>query len=428
MHVCYSVLYTLRSIISHNRFENGSALSEELPQAGPEGLDDVQPGYLGTTPPPGVAPQRGERSWVDRPEQLLQAVSVLKQSTVVAVDAEFTQARSRAQHEVSSTPRLSLLQLAIDRHCFVVDTLRLHDLSPLAEIVGSQEIVVLLHGAGADMRVMAERGLNVIHYYDLEATSRSIFGQHESSLAAMLLRAFNIRLDKSLQRTDWARRPLPPAMIAYAARDAEVTLALYYWLDEHFHDVLQLHESNGQPEAIASWIEPFLRGSSSASPEVAITEAKAQGMIANKAQMVADCRAALQHITHPMRRSRLLRLIADLGLTQLAPDIEPLLEAPTSDERSGSARALGRLGLKAARERVRPLLQDPVQDVRKAAQTALRNLGEKEPRVQHATPTRSADGVRTWTIEAASSPGTNEAGESDDGNDWKARLRSMMGD
>ena len=45
--------------------------------------------------------------------------------------------------------------------------LRLHDLSPLAPIIANPDIIVLLHGAGADMRFMAERGLVVAHYYDL---------------------------------------------------------------------------------------------------------------------------------------------------------------------------------------------------------------------------------------------------------------------
>ena len=189
--------------------------------------------------------------WIDRPAQLLNAVNLLKQSGVVAVDAEFTQVRVRTQSDaVSNIPRLALLQLAIEDHCFIVDALRLQDLSPLMEVVGNPDIAVLLHGAGADIRVMAERGLQVVHYYDLEATSRSIFGQHESSLAAMLRRAFSYHLDKSLQRTDWTRRPLPPAMIAYGARDAEVTLALYHWLDVHYHEILQLHETNGKFEQV----------------------------------------------------------------------------------------------------------------------------------------------------------------------------------
>lgn len=326
------------------------ALNDKVLPSESQDLNSVQPGYLGPTPPPGKPPLKAERTWVDRPEQLLDAVDILKQAKVVAVDAEFSQVRPRAQGDGQTfSHRMSLLQLAIEGRCFVVDTLRLSDLSPLTAVVADPAIVVLLHGAGADMRVMAERGLIVAHYYDLEATSRSIFGQNELSLAAMLYRAFNIRLDKSLQRTDWARRPLPPAMIAYAARDAEMTLALYHWLDQHYARILKLHENTGQPEPVAAWIEPFLHGTSVVSPDVAVAVAKAQGSILDDVQVSADCRAALATLVHPMRRNRLLRLIADLSLVQLAPDIEPLLQAPTSDERAASARALGRLGAKQAK-------------------------------------------------------------------------------
>ena len=120
-----------------------------------------------------------------------------------------------------------------------------------------------------------------------------------------------------------------------------------------------------------------------------------------------------------MYRSRLLRLIADLSLVQLAPDIEPLLQAPYSDERAASARTLGRLGVQESQPLLQALLQDPVYDVRKSAQTALRNLGRKETR-SPSPPSKLVDGVRSWTI--------GETTNAEDGNDWKARLRSMMGD
>lgn len=396
-------------------------MSDNAPLTDLEDLINEQ-GYLGSTPPVGQPPRRGERFWVDRPVQLLRAVSVLKQAKVVAVDAEFTQVRSRTQSEaVSNVPRLALLQLAVENHCFVVDALRLPDLSPLIQVVSDPAIAILLHGAGADMRVMAERGLHVVHFYDLEATSRSIFGQHESSLAAMLQRAFAIHLDKSLQRTDWTRRPLPPAMIAYAARDAEATLALYHWLNQYYHPILQLHENVDQSEDVAPWIEQFLRGNASLSPEMAVTEAKAQGLIANKAQLLSDCRTALTLVRHPMRRSRLLRLIADLSLIQLAPDILLLLQAETSDERAASVRALGRLGVKSALDPITLLLRDPVHDVRKAAQTALRNLLNKELRHSRAAPIRAADGTRSWVINNSTPQSSNG-----DDNDWKSRLRSII--
>jgi hypothetical protein len=238
----------------------------------------------------------------------------------------------------------------------------------------------------------------------------------------MLQRALNIRLDKSLQRTDWTRRPLPPAMVAYAARDAEMTLALYDWLRQHYSWALTLHEyTAGEEEPVASWIEPFLYGTASAAPEIVMAEAKARGIIQSEEQAAEDCRAALAILKHPMHRSRLLRLITDLMLVQLAPEIEPLLHASSSEERSASARSLGRLGIKQARESILPLLQDPVFDVRKAAQTALRNLsGQRELRPP-SLPSKIVGGARSWTIGE-----TAEA--ADDDNDWKARLRSMMGD
>lgn len=398
-------------------------MNENVPQDESEAVEQVHKGYTGKTPKLGKLPPRGERVWVDRPEQLLAAVTVLKKASVIAIDAEFTQARSHTQVQAqSSAPRLALLQIAVDATCFVVDALRLNDLSPLAAVVENPKHSILLHGAGADLRVMADRGLEVAHYYDLEATSRSIFGQHESSLAGMLQRAFGFRLDKSLQRTDWMRRPLPPAMIAYAARDAEVTLALYYWLDVHYHDILRMHEYKEEPIPVAPWIEPFLYGTAPLSAEMAVGEAKKQGLILSKAQVATDCREALQVVTHPLHRNRLLRLIADLSLTQLTPDIVPLLHSAASDERASGLRALGRLGVKSVKESIRPLLEDPVDDVRKAAQAALRNLGDKEAKAKQTAPTTSADGTRTWTV----GQGEQTDASTVDDDPWKARLRSMM--
>jgi hypothetical protein len=392
------------------------ALKDRDASPEPNAQEKVQPGYLGPTPPPGRPPEKGIRYYIDRPEQLEAAVEVLRAARIIGVDAEFVQGRPRGPGENGPSHRLALLQLAIDGRCFVIDAWRLADLSPLATVTEDPEISILLHGAGADLHVMAERGLNVAHYFDLEAASRSIFGQNESSLAAMLQRAFGVHLDKSLQRTDWARRPLPAAMVAYAARDAEMTLALYYWLDEHYHAILQLHEYVGLLEPVASWIEPFLRGSTSLPAELVVAEAREKGHLSDE-QIAADCRAALASLRHPMRRSRLLRLIADLGLNALAADLVSLLNAPTSDERAAAARALGRLGYQQGREAIRALLSDPVYDVRKAAQTALRALN-MAPRSQAAQPMRLTDGARSWTI-----------GETDDeagGSDWKARLRSLM--
>jgi ribonuclease D len=393
-------------------------LSNQHASQASENDENILPGYLGETPLPGTLPPRGSRTWVDRPEQLIQAVHMLLQSPIVAIDAEFAQNRHPNQGGAStSSLRLALLQLAIDGQCFVVDALRVADLAPLATVTDDPAFMILLHGAGADLKVMAERGLHVAHYCDIEAASRSIFGQQESSLAAMMYRAFHTRMDKSLQRTDWMRRPLPPAMVAYAARDAEMTLALYGWLKQHYSWALPLHEYSGEAlERVASWIEPFLLGTSPVPVEVAVAEAKARGGILSDAQIEADCRAALVVLNHPMHRNRLIRIITDLSLTQLAPEIERFLQSPAADERASALRALGKLNIESARALIVPCLQDPVFDVRKAAASALRNLGNKTPRPP-ALPPKIVEGARSWTV----------GGDSSDADeDWKARLRSML--
>ena len=204
----------------------------------------------------------------------------------------------------------------------------------------------------------------------------------------MLRRAFNARLDKSLQRTDWTRL-LYLQQWSLMPRETRKCLALYSWLKEYYVWALKLHEYTNAVEPVAAWIEPFLQGTSNVSADAALADAKARGIILDDSQVAADCRAALASLTHPMHRSRLLRLIADLSLTELAQDIEPLLQAPAADERAASVRALGRLGVQEAQALIQPLLQDPVQDVRKAAQTALRNLSGKETRAP-APPSKSS--------------------------------------
>src|SRR5690348_6926470 len=49
--------------------------------------------YLGATPAVEAAPERGERFWVERPEDLAKATERLAAAPVVAIDAEFAQGR-----------------------------------------------------------------------------------------------------------------------------------------------------------------------------------------------------------------------------------------------------------------------------------------------------------------------------------------------
>lgn len=328
---------------------------------------DDQGDYRGSSPPPSEAPAPGERKWIDRPVDLAQAVLVLNQASELAVDVEFVSARPT---DATQTPRLALIQIADAEQCFVIDALRLADLRPLAAPFTDPQIVKIFHGVGSDVRVLAVRGIQVNHTLDIEAVSRTIFGSRESGLQAMLQRACNIRLDKSLQRSDWTQRPLAMGMYAYAARDAEMTFALYRWLRQHFHWAIDDYEEHPDDPSIetliAPWLATFVQGDRSFSPEF-IGEAD-PGLLAQ------DCVAALETLTRPTWRSRVFRAAADLILPEVASQAEQSLSAAAAEERAAAARCLGRLRATQARPSLQRAEHDAVFDVRRAAVTALEQL------------------------------------------------------
>ncbi len=369
-----------------------------------EAVEAPNTGYLGKSAPPIAAPPRPRRWYIDKPNDLVAVCRDLTGIKVLALDAEFSQSSQRAPEKPAHA--LSLLQLAIDqgmRAAFVIDAQRLTDLSPLQEPLQNDSTLKLFHSIGSDAKVLASRGLVAANTVDLEAVSRTLFGQRESGLQSMLYRASGIWLDKSFQRADWSHRPLSPRMLAYAAQDAEVTLLLYRWLEENYSWAIDLHHSPaGEPAPdIADWILAFIEGPRQRHGGTAVTLA---GISTDVTLQEEALRSALMKVHHPPQRARVMRLITDLELTRLAPDLYPYLGSPASEERQGAARGLGRLHDRSAKELIRLLQRDAVQDVRQAASLALEQLGGKSPTRPHPPtylrrPDTGANAVR-WSSES----------------------------
>jgi hypothetical protein len=379
---------------------------------------DSETGYRGTSAPPVAAPEWRNRLYIDRPADLYQLARTLSNASVLAIDAEFMQLRIHQPGDPAH--RLSLLQFAIDddyRTSWVVDTLRLYDLSPLRDALESPLVLKLFHGVSADARMLATRGLAARHYLDLEAVSRSIFGQSESGLQSMLQRACGVRLDKSLQRADWGRRPLTTAMVTYAARDAQMTYVLYGWLRENYPWAVSLHEVDAGetiPE-VADWLRPFLESGRGHAVELAIAEA---GLSGKTPIVTRDLRAALALARHPAPRTRIFRIIGELGLKGMAEELRPYLTSLAAEERASAARALGRLHDADARPTLQALAHDPVGDVRLAAQHAL----DHRPSAASASHKLVRDGgagrPTRWT--------TGDEGDAPTMDAWQAALRARF--
>lgn len=157
--------------------------------------------------------------FVDTPSGLEVVLKALRGADAIAVDLE-------ADSMFHFKEKVCLIQIASLDHLFIVDPIRVKDLSILKPLFGNHRIKKVFHGSDYDVRSLFRDFDIVIHnLFDTELASRFL-GFQQSGLDAMLQTFFNVKLEKKYQKKDWSIRPLPEAMITYAAKDVHHLLPL----------------------------------------------------------------------------------------------------------------------------------------------------------------------------------------------------------
>lgn len=95
--------------------------------------------------------------------------------------------------------------------------------SELQAAIGDEEWI--LHAASQDLPCLRELGLEPGSLFDTELGAR-LAGYERVGLAAVVERLLGIRLAKEHAASDWSRRPIEPALLAYAALDVELIVDL----------------------------------------------------------------------------------------------------------------------------------------------------------------------------------------------------------
>lgn len=156
---------------------------------------------------------------IDTLSGLEAVVRSLEKEKAVAVDLE-------ADSMYHFREKICLIQMATKRKNLVVDPLRMKHLLPLRSLFWRQDIQKIFHGADYDIRSLyRDSEIEVNNLFDTELACRFI-GIRETGLEAVLIKFFNINLNKKYQKKDWSKRPLPQEMMDYAARDVKYLLPL----------------------------------------------------------------------------------------------------------------------------------------------------------------------------------------------------------
>lgn len=120
--------------------------------------------------------------------------------------------------------KVCLIQITAGEKDLLFDPLAGLDLKPLFAWLAGRPLI--FHGADYDLRLLdRDFGFRPAEVFDTMIAAQ-LLGYPEVGLSALLERHFGVVLDKRSQKADWSRRPLPPALRAYAAADTHHLPAL----------------------------------------------------------------------------------------------------------------------------------------------------------------------------------------------------------
>ncbi|MEQ1860038.1 MAG: HRDC domain-containing protein [Chthoniobacteraceae bacterium] len=191
------------------------------------------------------------------PAGLERVLPVLAPHTRLAVDTEADSLHCYFE-------KLCLVQLSVPDADWLVDPLAGFSLDPLFAAFTGKELI--FHGADYDLRLLRRVGYaGPTRIFDTMIAAR-LCSVPEFSLAALLKKHFGIDVPKSSQKANWARRPLPPAMLSYAVTDtcylhrlAEIyeaelrMLGRTAWFEQSCERAIRATESSKERDGEEAW-------------------------------------------------------------------------------------------------------------------------------------------------------------------------------
>lgn len=154
---------------------------------------------------------------------------VLERADEIAVDIE-------SNSFFNYRERVCLIQVSALDEDWIVDPLAPLDLSPLGGALADPSKQKVFHDGEYDvLSLKRDFGFAFKNLFDTRIAA-AVLGSKEPGLASVLSGRFGIQLDKSMQRSNWAERPLSPKQVAYARLDTRFLVPLMREQKEELED------------------------------------------------------------------------------------------------------------------------------------------------------------------------------------------------
>ena len=172
-------------------------------------------------------------------DELAAVCSRMATHPFVTVDTEFLR-------ETTYYPLLCVAQMASPAEAMVIDALATDiDLAPFFALMANEKIIKVFHAARQDIEIVWNMAKTIPHPIVDTQVAAMVLGYGDSiSYDQLVQRITGDTLDKSHRFTDWTRRPLSDAQIAYAVSDVT-----------HLRDVYLKLATDLEKQARSNWVE-----------------------------------------------------------------------------------------------------------------------------------------------------------------------------
>ena len=172
-------------------------------------------------------------------EELAAICSRMARHPFVTVDTEFLR-------ETTYYPLLCVAQMASPDEAVVIDALATGiDLAPFFALMENESVTKVFHAARQDIEIVWNMAETIPHPIVDTQVAAMVLGYGDSiSYDQLVQRITGDTLDKSHRFTDWTRRPLSDAQIAYALSDVT-----------HLRDVYLALAADLEKRGRSSWVE-----------------------------------------------------------------------------------------------------------------------------------------------------------------------------
>ncbi len=172
-------------------------------------------------------------------DELAAVCSRMATHPFVTVDTEFLR-------ETTYYPLLCVAQMASPAEAVVIDALATGiDLAPFFALMANEKVVKVFHAARQDIEIVWNMAKTIPHPIVDTQVAAMVLGYGDSiSYDQLVQRITGDTLDKSHRFTDWTRRPLSEAQIAYAVSDVT-----------HLRDVYLKLATDLEKQARSNWVE-----------------------------------------------------------------------------------------------------------------------------------------------------------------------------